>query len=216
LIIFDLDDTLIDSSGSVTPLKLRLCVEKLSALGLPLPDLDEAYRRLFAINEQLGKTVDAVRAFISAYPNPPDLSEVFQWLFAPLPEDFVVPTTPGAREILAFYQKRFLLALVTGGHPPFQMEKLEKSGIDRSCFSMIAVPEDSRKGPFYEAAQRKFGLSAKEIWVCGDRIAMDLAPAHALGFRTIHVRWGRGSRVVTESWVDHAVSDLRGLREIIQ
>ncbi|MBU6447143.1 MAG: HAD family hydrolase, partial [Verrucomicrobia bacterium] len=107
------------------------------------------------------------------------------------------------------------VALVTGGHPPFQMEKLEKAGIDRSFFSKIAIPEDSIKKPFYEALLREFSIRPQEVVVCGDRIAMDLAPAHALGCQTVHMRWGRGKKLATEQWVTHSIVELSELTRII-
>jgi FMN phosphatase YigB (HAD superfamily) len=117
--------------------------------------------------------------------------------------------------MLQFYEKRCPLALVTGGSPSFQWEKLEKAGIEASIFSKIIIPEDSIKKPFYEGLMREFSEAPANIWVCGDRVSMDLDPAHELGFKTIHMRWGRGRRIKHEPWIDHSISDLNELRNII-
>src|SRR5690606_4017504 len=129
---------------------------------------------------------------------------------------FSVATTPHAKEILKGFAKEHTLAIVTGGHPPFQMQKLEKAGIDRSLFSKIAIPEDSIKKPFYEALIREFSVGPKEALVCGDRIAMDLVPAHALGCQTVHMRWGRGTSLKTEEWITHSISTLTELKRIVK
>lgn len=215
LIIFDLDDTLIDTSGSVTPFKLQCCIAKLTSLGLPLPA--NAEKALLSLNATAPKSKDALLAFASSHgASPEQQALMLQELITPLPPDFTVSTTPNAKEILEFYRARYPLALVTGGHPPFQREKLKKAGVDSSIFSMISIPEDSVKKPSYEAVKQRFSIDPQSIWVCGDRIEMDLRPAFELGFRTVHMRWGRGKLAPTPPWIDQAITDLRELKEIIR
>ena len=217
LIIFDLDDTLIDTSGAVTPFKMKACLKKLVELGLPISDFPKAYGELLAVNAKSLKSRDAIERFAAPFsPTSAQIDEALKELTTPLPSDFSVPTTPFAKEILEYYRSICPLALVTGGHPPFQRDKLKKAGIEVAVFSMIAIPEDSKKKPYYEAVQRKFSVSPRDVWVCGDRVAMDLAPAHELGFRTIHMRWGRGTLAGPEKWIEHTISDLRELKEIIK
>ncbi len=217
LIIFDLDDTLIDTSGSVTPFKMGECLKKLIAEGLPVPDFDRAYADLLAINGQAHKSSEALARFIErAGGSPQLLDKVLGEMTTPLPAHFSIPTTPNAKEILQFFRKSHRLALVTGGHPPFQLEKLEKAGIDRSYFSKIAIPEDSIKKPFYEGLLREFSLAPQQVLVCGDRVAMDLVPAFELGFTTVHMRWGRGTLAKTEQWIHHAIADLSELKRIVK
>lgn len=216
MIIFDLDDTLIDTSGSVTPFKMKECLRRLSEAGLPIADFGKAYAELLDLNSRCAKSKETLARFVERRGGSAALAELaVQELFTPLPADFEVPTTPNAKEILDFFKKSHLLALVTGGHPPFQQEKLKKAGIDTSIFSKIAIPEDSIKKPFYEALIKEFSLHPKQVVVCGDRVAMDLAPAHELGCATVHMRWGRGLKIETEKWIDYSISDLIELKRII-
>ena len=217
LIIFDLDDTLIDTSGYVTPFKMKECLKKLVEIGVSIPDFSQAYSDLLAINALSPKSKQAVEQFAASYgATPLQIGEALQELTTPLPSGFSVPTTPFAKEILDYYRFRSSLALVTGGHPPFQRDKLEKAGIEVSVFSMIAIPEDSIKKPYYEALQREFSISPRDVWVCGDRVAMDLKPALELGFHTVHMRWGRGTLAAREPWIEYSISTLRELKEIIK
>lgn len=214
LIIFDLDDTLIDTSGCVTPFKLRECLKLFQKEGLAVTDFEAAYQELLAINARSHRSRDALYEFVKG-----DLSLVqkaLEEMTKPLPEPFLVRTTPNAKEILETLSKKHTLALVTGGHPPFQMEKLKKAGIDQTFFSNIAIPEDSVKKPFYQRLMRDFSLEPKEVLVCGDRIAMDLQPAYELGLTTVHMRWGRGQVGETAKWVQYAISDLSELKRIIK
>lgn len=215
MIIFDLDDTLIDTTGAIGPFKMKLCLQELGRLGLSLGDFAEAYRELMALNDTSLRSRDALERFIVSRGGDSSLfKNVLPFMVSPLPEDFTIPTTPCAKEILEELHRDHDLALVTSGHPPFQKEKLKKAGIEPSLFSNILIPEDSIKRPAYEALRKKF-LNARVI-VCGDRIAMDLLPARDLGFTTVHMRWGRGLLNQTQPWIDYSISDLRELRDIVR
>lgn len=217
MIIFDLDDTLIDTSGAVTPFKLRECLKRFVSEGLPISDFEKAYQELLAINAKSYRSKDALVQFLKNMGGDPHLVHgALEEMSKPLPADFVIPTTPHAKEILKTFAQSHTLALVTGGHPPFQMEKLKKAGIDQAFFSNIAIPEDSVKKPFYQGLIQKFSFSPQEVLVCGDRIAMDLLPAFELGITTVHMRWGRGQVGETEQWIHHAISDLSELKRIIK
>lgn len=215
LIIFDLDDTLIDTSGVVTPFKMKECFQQLSLSGVKFPEsaLDDLLER----NKKAAKSKEALIAFANFYnASKQQIDDALKILTTPLPDSFRVPMTPHAQEILEYYRKRCPMAIVTGGHPTYQMDKLKKAGIDTSFFSMIASPEDSVKKPYYQALQEKFSIPSKDIWVCGDRIEMDLRPAFELGLNTIHMRWGRGAFLKTEKWVNHSINNLHALKEIIR
>lgn len=217
MIIFDLDDTLIDTSGSVTPFKMRECLKRLIEGGLCIDDFEKAHAHLLALNLKCTKSKEAIERFAASRGfKGTQIQNAIDELISPLPSDFFIPTTPFAKEILHHYSSLCPIALVTGGHPPFQWEKLKRAGIDTSLFSKIAIPEDSIKKPCYQEIVREFSVSPRDVWVCGDRIAMDLAPAFELGFHTIHMRWGRGARGSTEKWVDGAIANLSELKRIIQ
>jgi FMN phosphatase YigB (HAD superfamily) len=210
LIIFDLDDTLIDTSGSITPFKLRAC---LKLLGLEGPAFEQ---ELFKLNQTSLRSKDALLEFCTRHDVPKTGQEAaLKEMFSPLPDDFQIPTTPFAKETLSFFHKTHHLALVTGGAPPLQRQKIEKAGIEAKMFSKIAIPEDSVKKPVYLALLQEFSVDPKNAWVCGDRVTMDLIPARELGMRTVHMRWGRGNLQI-EKWVESTIQNLSELKEIIR
>ncbi len=213
LIIFDLDDTLIDTSGCVTPFKLEEALRILLGKD-PTPTDLAALRR---INERASKTPDALAEFARERGISQGLlARAIEELSAPLPQAFRIACTPQAPDVLRHFAALCPVALVTGGHPPFQREKLEKASIEASIFSKIAIPEDSVKKPYYQAFAEELQVLPEEVWVCGDRISMDLAPAHALGFHTVHMRWGRGKQMPSEPWIEHSISTLAELRNIVR
>ncbi len=212
LIIFDLDDTLIDTSGCVTPSLLKNALGKL----MQGKETAEDEVLLQQINGESLRTQDALRLFAQKKHIAESVCEhVVKQLNSLVPHDFTVHCTPQAKEILAHYAARHPIALVTGGHPPFQLEKLKKAGIELSLFSKVGIPEDSVKKPFYSRFAAECGVPLHEVWVCGDRIWMDLKPAYELGCKTVHMRWGRGRSQPTEGWINHSISALSELRNII-
>jgi len=196
---------------------MKECLKRLVAEGLQVNDFDRAYAELLSINAKALKSKDALLQFIAGAKGSHELlGSAMEEMTKPLPPHFPIALTPNAKEILESLAKKHTLALVTGGHPPFQLEKLEKAGIDKSYFSNIAIPEDSVKKPFYKRLLEEFSFPPQEVLVCGDRVAMDLLPAFELGMTTVHMRWGRGTIGKTEPWINHAITDLSELRRIVK
>src|SRR5690348_16050389 len=131
LIIFDLDDTLLDTSGTVTPFKLREGLKLLIQDGAKVANFEDAYAELMVLNRRCSRSTDATRHFAKKV-GCSDISRAHAELTAPLPAGFTIPTTPDAKEVLNYFRPNYLLAIVTGGHPPFQREKMEKAGLDTS------------------------------------------------------------------------------------
>ena len=205
-IIFDLDDTLIDTSGSITPHKLEECAQ---VFGVELDALLQENRMKF-------RTSEAIISFAKKNGLESKIDDALCTLKAPLPSDFKVPLTPHAKDVLIYFCRKFRIGLVTMGDPSFQEEKLEKSGIDSSLFSMIRVLEKPEKKLAYEEIREKFSLQPRDVWVCGDRIDTDLRPAHELGCHTIHMKWGRGLKERHEDWIDYSINSLEELKEKIK
>jgi putative hydrolase of the HAD superfamily len=216
LIAFDLDDTLIDTSGVVTPLKLREVLHLLSSHGVPIGPFEEAFQEMQTLDKSCVTSKDTVRLTLERYGAVNLYQEALSLYTKPLPKDFQIPTTPHAKKVIDILKKRsHTIALVTGGKRTYQLEKLKKAGLEPAMFSKISVPEDSQKKPYYEALQKEFSASSGDCVAVGDRIPMDLAPAHELGWRTVHMRWGRGHLWKKEHWIDHSIRELSELLEIL-
>lgn len=213
LIIFDLDDTLIDTSGAITPYQLRgalrelICCEPVSE---KQPFFETLYEELLHCNATASSSKQAVIHFGRQLGcREESVAKAVQALQRALPAHISVPLTQGAQECMdQFVRMSYDLALVTSGDPSFQMEKLEKSGIDPSLFSNMVVPVGGTKGPSYQVLQTAFGVGPRDVWVFGDRPEVDLRPAYDLGFHTVFRRWGRGLRGVREPWIERECVDL--------
>ena len=216
LIAFDLDDTIIDTSGSVTLYKMEEFLRFLVRRQIFIGSFDQAFRDIQAIDRRSASSKESVRLTLERFSASHLFDEAMAIYTEPLPKNFMIPTTPHAKNVLHILSGRgHTLALVTAGAKLFQLEKLEKAGLEPSLFSKIDVSEDSKKKPCYEALLNEFSKLPGECYAVGDRILMDLAPAHDLGWNTVHMRWGRGKELKREEWIDHSICELTGLLEIL-
>lgn len=208
-IIFDLDDTLIDTWGKITPWQMERALrvvgrsEALFEVLSSCPTFSSSKKALLHFGEKEG--IDGTV-----------LQKGVEELYAPLPENFEVPLVPHAKEILDYFSSRCPIALVTAGREPFQRQKWEKAGIDATLFRMIVVCEEGQKKGAYAEISSKMSLPPQDLWVCGDRIWGDLEPARQLGAKTVHVRRGRGLWEKSAPFVTASVADLRELKDVIR
>jgi putative hydrolase of the HAD superfamily len=219
LILFDLDDTLIDTSGSITPYRLREILSFLLKQGAPLPPLEEAFLELQKIIEQTDSTQRAVKNFLERYRIGGFFPQAEKLLSDPLPPDFNVLLCPGAKKILQDLHPFHDLALVTRGFFELQRQKWEKAGLEPSIFCKIIVvdPMDKAgKKKAYELLIKEKKRSSREVLVCGDHISNDLLPAKELGIWTVLMQWGKGKlwKENLES-VDFTIAHLEELQRIL-
>jgi putative hydrolase of the HAD superfamily len=216
LIVFDLDDTIIDTSGSVTPYKLRECLKFLKRRNIQIGSLERSFREMQSLDQRCISSKESVRLILERFQASHLYEEVLALYSEPLPKNFIIPTTPDAKNVLHILgQRGHTLVLLTGGKKAFQLEKLEKAGLEPAMFSKIAVSEDSQKKSHYEALLKEFSKPPYECYTVGDRISLDLAPAHDLGWRTVHMRWGRGKIGKREGWIDYSICKLSEILEIL-
>ncbi len=217
LIIFDLDDTLVDTSGCITPFKLEDALKRLVQEGLSIPDFSKALDLLKRLDLAADSAKRALAEFLEIHNADPALLSIgVQEVYGNI--SFDVPLFPlkGANEVLDELSRSHQIALVTIGKSSQQLAKLKKAGIDSGIFSKIVVAEPGNKKIHYQALADDLGYAPTEIVVCGDRISIDLAPARELGYKTVQMRWGRGLNSMGQlSDVDYKISSLRELKEIV-
>ncbi len=223
LIIFDLDDTLIDTSGSITPHKLEQAICAMMEAGLVIDDFAAALKMIHDLNakrESCSPSVLTNFLSISGYSQnflPIGLAKLREPLTSLSQPVHVVPH---ALEMLEIVQKKYFLSVVTIGVPSLQLSKLKNAGIDPSVFSKIDVIEERNKKPSYRAIIDALGFLPQEVVVCGDRIAIDLVPAKELDCHTVHLAWGRGSHLREDAHksasVDYTIDDWSGFAELLE
>lgn len=217
LIIFDLDDTLIDTSGCITHFKLEDALNAMVRDGLALPDFSEGLDLL----RRLDSTADSARSAVAEFVEILGVDKRFfeigvKEIYENISPDLSVFPLEGAIDLLIDLSQQHQLALVTVGKLPLQMDKLKKAGIDSRIFSKIAVTEEKNKKPHYQMIVDELDYPSTEVLVCGDRIPIDLSPARELGFKTVQMLWGRGlNSSEYKGDVDYRISEIRDLKGIV-
>lgn len=217
LIIFDLDDTLIDTAGCITHYKLADALQAMCDAGLVVPVYSDALELL----RRLDRYAESAGAALSEFHEVIDCDKKFleigvKEVYGSIPDDLPIFPLEGALSLLTDLAHYHQLALVTVGKNSQQMQKLQRAGIDSRLFSKIVVVEEKNKKPHYQMIVEELGYSAAEVLVCGDRIAIDLTPARELGFKTVQMQWGRGLHSAgNKADVDYHITDLGKLREIV-
>lgn len=216
LIIFDLDDTLIDTTGSITPIKLEEALGKMVEAGLELESFADALAMLRRLDAAAPSAAHTLKEFIEINHLDNKYLEIgLKEVYNALPTDVPDITREKALEVLLELRETHEIALVTNGIPDQQLWKLKKAGIDSTIFSKLVVNEEGDKKPHYQAIVEELGFAPSEVMVCGDRFVSDLLPARQLGYKTVQVRWGRGATNLKASEADYTIVELVELIEII-
>ena len=216
LIIFDLDDTLIDTSGCITPIQLERALERMMKAGLEVSDESEALELLKRLDQTAGSAREALSEFLEIMDGKEEFYSLGEEvIYGDFPVDMTVLPLDDVLTSLEELKDLHKLALVTVGKKDLQLKKMEKAGIDFTLFSKIIVSEDRHKKPHYQMIMEELGFMPKETIVCGDRVVIDLAPAKELGLKTIHMRSGRGLNHHSSESVDFAVTEFKHIKDIV-
>jgi FMN phosphatase YigB (HAD superfamily) len=217
LIIFDLDDTLIDTSGCVTPVKLEDALHRMVEAGLVVPDFSSALELLKRLNERALSARFALSEFLEIQGYDRRFLEIgVQEVYHNISPDLSIFAFDGVQEGLAELAAFHQLVCVTIGVPDQQLSKMKKAGIDSRIFSKIIVSEEKNKKVYYRAILEEFQKHPSDVVVCGDRISIDLTPAKELGMKTVHIRKGRGLHLAGSAGdVDFSIKEFSEMKEII-
>ena len=172
LVVFDLDDTLIDTRGTLLPEALRRTAD---SLGVAVEQLDPS-----------GKTVEQVVSRLA--PLARDRLEAARaaWYDPQVPP---FEPLPGARDLLARLRGRVHLVLLTRGAEARQNNKIDATGLRRLFDEVVirSVESDGSKRDDLRALMQRYGVPALRCVVVGDDPDDELAHAGDLGCRVIRV-----------------------------
>ena len=216
LIIFDLDDTLVDTAGSIGPLKLFDALQVMVEAGLKISSLNEAYKLLKKIDSTSPSGKETIKLFLAEIKAKDDFLTIgVKEYYENIRQDFTMSALEDATEILIQLKAQYHLALVSIGIESQQFLKMKKANLDPRLFDRIFIVQENSKKQWYEQLQREFSCLPEEVLVCGDRFTSDLQPAQELGFKTVHMRWGRGLKQPIVEKVDYTIEKLKELLPIL-
>ncbi len=217
MIVFDLDDTLIDTQGSVMPPLLRWILQEIQRQGHIFAHFEKALDHWYKLNQYARSAGKGFAEFAQMYHIPEPLCQfALQSLYHHPVFTPQVSPMEGSLDILEELSSEHTLALVSRGEASIQSKKMELAGIDTDWFDHLYFDPKACKKQFYSKILFKEKKRAQNALVCGDRIEADLSPAKQLGMKTVHIRSGRGlGNTGFKTHVDYTIVYLSELRNIL-
>lgn len=215
LIIFDLDDTLIDTER-LMPFVLKKALKAMILEGLNCSE-NIAYKKLIKIDKKSKSTKDTINNFLISLKEDKKFFKIaFSGIYNNFFEEIEVFSLKNANKILKYLSKNHTLAIVSKGIKKLQFDKIKKASIDRAFFSKIIITDKDNKGFYYKKIIKELGFSRENTYIVGDKISTDLLPGQKLGCKTIHMRWGRGRNFKTDKKIDYSIKTLNELKKIFK
>jgi len=220
-IVFDLDDTLYDCSGTLV-VRGRRQVAKTIARLINTSE-EEAYQLQLEMEEKYGVKANIYEKIVSHYHLPGTYAQE-------LLEEFVhinisdITAFPDVIETLKRLKAQgYRLVLVTSGDKEMQRKKIDALGLNNRYFDDIVITErnkgQSKKACFQEIMKR-YDLQAEEVICVGDKIDDELSASKSLGMVTVMFEHGRHYKaylkvqdkyIKPDYFIKH-IKDILGLR----
>jgi putative hydrolase of the HAD superfamily len=215
-VVFDLDDTLVDTSSLlIAPLEIeaaRRMVELVPSLPEPgeLAALVMELRRIgpSLVEQELARLLPGLTE---------DVLEARRQTFAGLtPSRLTID--PRVKRLLRELHDRATLYLLTEGDFDFQSRKIDHLGIRPFFTEVVIAPPgpDSKRDALVSLLERGRHLPAAVV-VVGNRLDREIRAGNRLGVTTVWVRRGEGSGVPPDErsgLPDHTVEDVGELCDV--
>ena len=216
LIIFDLDDTLIDTSGCITPVKMAEALEVMIKAGLKVGSKEKALQMMLEIDKNSPSGRETVRRFLELV----DAEDYFfeigsQEYYGKIKSEVAVSAKKGVLEALHSLKTQHRLVLVTIGIPEQQEIKLKWAGIDAAFFDKIMVTPVWNKKECYQKLNAELGFVYSQFLVCGDSWERDLQPAKELGCKTVWLKSGRALGANNRANPDFAIINFKEILDVV-
>ncbi|MSQ61805.1 MAG: HAD family hydrolase [Dehalococcoidia bacterium] len=213
MVTFDLDDTLVDTFGTI-PARVRNAIEAgRRTLGLAL--VVEAEDAVIAAVRQ-GNPNERPRRLIDALGVADDAAgPVLEAYRTPMLD--LLKALPGAEETLQVLAGRYELAIITNGWEALQWAKVRKFGFERYVSRVIISETVGSAKPdpaIFAAAYRPAGLRADAALHVGNSLEADVAGARAAGMAVVLLRTEAADAAAAPPGALEADAIIRELAEL--
>ena len=192
-LIFDLDDTLLDTWTLLVPQAVRESCAAMIQAGLKATLEDAVASRQLLAREY--PRADVLELLVQKFGCKGEASAVksagHQAFFAREVLEDLVPIS-GVPQMLQTLGGKYALYMVTSGSRPTQLAKLQRLGISQ-YFTKIFIVEPARgekKSNAFAEILRQHAWPASGFLSIGNRVDTDIAEAKSVGMRTCWVRQG--------------------------
>ncbi len=194
-LVFDLDDTLLDTYGQLIPPASREACTAMIETGLATT-LDQC----LAAREEIARTSarsNLYRALVDRFgvrrdANGDSVAEAGHRAFHDRAVERDISLFAGTRDLLRDLRTKYRLSLVTAGAPGTQQEKIDILKINDSFDEILIVNilRGETKGQAFKRIQDTHGGVPERYLSIGNRLETDIAPAKRLGWKTCWVTYG--------------------------
>lgn len=194
-LVFDLDDTLLDTFGQLIPRASKeACIAMIQA-GLAA-DLETC----LSARDQIAKTngrADLYRHLVQRFgvregASPEAVADAGHKAFHDRTVERDISLFAGTRDMLHDLRPRYRLYLVTAGSPGTQQEKIDILKLQNSFdeIHIVNIMRGETKGKTFASIQENHGGEPSRYLSVGNRLDTDIAPAKRLGWKTCWVTYG--------------------------
>ncbi len=191
-IAFDLDDTLLDTTGLLVPKASAEAFAILIKAGLQLTQVECEKYRLEMIKETSHKEVfEKLSQQFGSAETRLAATEAIKVFYEPTLPDRL-PLLPGARENIDYLKKKYKLFLVTAGADQAQKRKAAALGIS-SDFDQIYVVnslDKKRKKAVFEDIIQKNQLKPENLLCIGNSLSSEIHDALLIGAKACYFEFG--------------------------
>jgi len=209
-IIFDLDDTLYDTTAQRIDKALKAAVEAMIKKGLNCTP-EEGFKTIKEIirKDPLGERFMALAKHYRADESVCEVGKKEYYSF----ESKELSLFPGAKELLRKLKRDYTLVLVTFGKPKTQNKKIEQLGI-MDLFDISLITQNEDKEEVFLEVLDKIGIKQNRIMCVGDRIDSEIRIANKLGMTTVRLLHGMYKSFKPKSHLEKPDFTVKKLTEI--
>ncbi len=188
-IIFDLDDTLYDCSGTLV-LKSKELAAKTISKSIKCSEA-EALKLQLELEGRLGPKADIAREIASSYNLPEEFCAEVSKAINDLNVEGTVLFPDTMNSINELKRLGYKLFLVTFGTREMQKKKIKVLGLEKA-FDEIVITESPRgKEKCFKEILVKYDLEPKQVLCVGDKIKDEIEVGKRLGMSTALMKHGR-------------------------
>ena len=214
---FDLDDTLLDTSGLLLPMASLQACETMVAQGLQCSTEECMQWRAKLAKEMSHREIflEIARRFNSGDIQPLARAGIESFYNPEIPKN--LPLLPFALDNLKTLAAQYTLFLVTSGAPTTQNKKVDAAGL-RSFFKKIYTLDGfkgEKKRSAFEDIIASEKINSSELLSIGNRLFEEIRQAKQLGGQTCYFKYGEHVGEIPQVPEDHADFTVLSHRELI-
>lgn len=217
VIAFDLDDTLLDTSGLLAPAATREAFDILIKSGLKL-SLEECEKlRTEWIKEISHRDVFEKLALHHGTEQTVIAAEVATQIFYEPKLPSQLPLLEGARANLDYLKKKYSLYLVTAGTEDAQLRKAKALGVEndfKEIFVVNSLKKMRKKTAFLEIIEKN-KIQPEELLCIGNSLTSEIRDAIEIKAQSCHFEFGEDRGTLADDPRYHPLFHIKHHSELI-